>query len=357
MVVSQKVILALSGGVDSAIAAYYLKRDGCDVLGVYFDFWKHKPVEDSVVKTRIKNAAEKIGIPLLILDRKDYFYKSVIEPFILGLESGETPNPCVQCNPLVKFRLLSEIAEKEGAQFIATGHYARVIYHDENGYELYQGVDKTKDQSYVLAYLDQEILSKLILPLGNSYKSENILIANKSGLDAYISKESQDLCFVDSSQYKHFVMESVEKWTKSGPIFDFEGNKLGEHGGLIQYTIGQRKGIRISAPEPYYVARKDLSRNALIVGKLTELGLDHFYTQDIQWINKEPVFPLTCDVKIRYRAKPVMCTVNMKDGTSAEVKTFIDIKDLTPGQYAVFLEGERVLGAGRITEVGSRDHI
>ena len=159
---------------------------------------------------------------------------------------------------------------------------------------------------------------------------------------------------MDSPKYKHFIEDKAEKLTTPGPIYDNEGNKLGDHKGLIHYTIGQRKGIGIAAGEPYYVKRKDTLKNALIVAKSSELGIDNFQVNQIHWINQEPPFPLTCDVKIRYRAKPIMCKVNMVDKSSASIKTYIDLRDITPGQFAVFYDGERVLGAGKITEAGTK---
>jgi len=348
------VVVAISGGIDSAISAYLLKEMGYEVVGINFQFWtwENDPSGLSTVrKSLIDDIKEKIGFSIEILKYEDLFKKIIVENFLSELSQGRTPNPCVICNPLVKFKSLKNYADKEKIAYISTGHYARVNYDHEGFFKLKKGIDIQKDQSYMLCYLNQELLSRTIFPLGRTYKKDNINIGKKLGLKTIEFGESQDLCFVNTDHYKQFISESIPELIYPGDIVDNSGKKMGQHEGLVYYTIGQRKGIKISAEKPYYVIRKDSKRNQLVIGHIDELGRDRMVVSNLNWIYHEPITPFTCDVKIRYRSPSVRCNIEKIDKNVFRVKISRNLRDITPGQYAVFYTEDEVLGGGKISGV------
>jgi len=345
------VALAISGGIDSAISAHLLKEMGYEVMGVHFRFWAWEndlSNLSSLKKSLIDDIKEKIDFKIEILKYEDFFKKTVVENFISELSNGRTPNPCVICNPLVKFKLLKDFADKEEIAYISTGHYARVKYDHDGFFKLKKGIDLQKDQSYMLCYINQELLSRTIFPLGETFKKDNINLGKKLGLKTIEFGESQDLCFVNTDHYKQFVSESVPDLICPGDIINTSGKKIGRHEGLSFYTTGQRKGIKVSAEKPYYVIRKDSVKNQLIVGHIEELGRDQMVVTDLNWIHHEPITPFKCNVKIRYRSSSVDCSIEKINKTAFRVKLSHKLRDITPGQYAVFYAEDEVLGGGKI---------
>jgi tRNA-specific 2-thiouridylase len=348
------VALAISGGIDSAISAFLLKEIGYEVVGVHFQFWtweNDNQIFRNFRKSLIDDIKEKIGFEVEILKYEDLFKKTIVREFLSELSQGRTPNPCVICNPLIKFKLLKDYADKEKIPYISTGHYARVEYDHDGIYKLLKGVDPQKDQSYMLSYLIQELLSRTIFPLGEMYKKDVVSLGNELGLKTIEFGESQDLCFVNTSHYEQFLSESLPDSIYPGDIVDTSGKKIGQHKGLAYYTIGQRKGIMVSAEKPYYVIRKDSKKNKLVVGYIDELGIDQMEVNNLNWINLEPITPFTCDVKIRYRSPSVGCSIEKMNKNTFQVKLSRKLRDITPGQYAVFYAGDEVLGGGKISGV------
>lgn len=351
---NKSVALAISGGIDSAISAYFLKDMGYDVLGIHFNFWKWSGGTSELLVSKnnlIDDIKEKIGIQIRVQDYSHFFSNTVVDDFLSELSKGLTPNPCVICNPLVKFRLLEEIADKERIDHISTGHYARVEYDQDGYFKIKKGIDTQKDQSYMLCYLNQKLLSRIIFPLGDRDKKDIKKLGKKLGLKAMELKESQDLCFVDTNHYKQFISSSITNSISSGDIVNTSGKKIGQHEGLAFYTIGQRKGIKISAEKPYYVMNKDIKKNQLIVGYLEELGGDEMVVINPNWIHREPKTPFPCDVKIRYRSPYIGCIIEKIGKKTIHVKLSKKLRDITPGQYAVFYTGDELLGGGKISRL------
>ncbi len=348
----KKVALAISGGVDSAISAYLLQEMGFEVVGVHFQFWawgKNLSSSAKIKNNLIDDIREKIGLRIETIKEENYFKKSIVDNFLSELSKGQTPNPCMRCNPFVKFKLLKDFAKKENIFNISTGHYARIESNHSRIYKLIKGVDPEKDQSYMLCNLNQELLSRTIFPLGRTYKKDNIDIGKNLGLKIIEFPESQDLCFVDTKYYKQFISESIPDSIQPGDIIDSSEKIIGQHKGLVYYTIGQRKDIRVSAEKPYYVIRKDFIQNQLIVGHIDELGRDQMVVNNLNWIYKQPEMPLTCDVKIRYRSPYVRCSIEIASEGTIKVNLSRKLRDVTPGQYAVFYSGDEVLGGGIIS--------
>jgi len=345
----KKVALALSGGIDSAVSALLLKEMGYEVVGVHFQFWtweKDISSSSSIKNSLIEDIRQKIGIRIDVVNYADLFKETIVKNFISELSKGHTPNPCMRCNTIVKFKLLMEFANNENILYLSTGHYARVACNVGH-FKLLKGVDPNKDQSYMLSYLNQDILSRTISPFGDTYKKKNIILGKNLGLQTIEYGESQDLCFVNPSNYIQFIHESIPE-SHPGDIVDSTGKKIGQHRGLVYYTIGQRKGIKISAEKPFYVIRKDLMQNQLVVGYLNELGGVLMVVENVNWIDHEPHAPFTCDVKIRYRSPSVKCTLEKININTFKVILSQKLRDITPGQYAVFYLREEVLGGGMI---------
>lgn len=268
------VALGISGKIDSAISAYLLKEMGYEVVGVHFQFWTWENAlsrSSTFKNSLIDDIKEKIGLKIEIQKYENFFKRTVVEKLLSELSKGRTPNPCVRLNTLVKFKLLKDYADKEKIAYISTGHYARVEYDRSGYFKLKKGIDPQKDQSYMLSYLNQELLSRTIFPLGETYKKDNIKLGKKLGLKTIKFAESQDLCFVNTDHYKQFISESISDSINPGDIVDTFGKNIGRHEGLVYYTIGQRKGIKVSAEKPYYVVRKDSMKNQLVVGYIDEL--------------------------------------------------------------------------------------
>jgi tRNA-uridine 2-sulfurtransferase len=349
-----KVVVAMSGGVDSSVAAALLKQQGYDVVGMMLRLWSEPGKEDSNrcctpdSMALARRVAAKLDIPFYVIDAKEVFRKTVVEYFLDGYARGETPNPCLLCNRQIRWTFLLEHALALGADFMATGHYVRKRTV-EGVHHLLRAVDHSKDQSYVLHVLDQNKLSKALFPVGDYPKPEIRKIAESFGLPTASRHDSQDLCFLAGEDYRNFIQRNAGQILKPGSIVSKNGDVLGEHNGLANYTIGQRKGLGIASPVPLYVFRKNAAENTIIVGTQDELGSSELVAREVQWVTeKVPEASFRAQVKIRYTAKEADATVLPLDGTQAQVKFDAPQRDITAGQAAVFYQGELMIGGGLI---------
>lgn len=350
----RRVAVAMSGGVDSSVAALRLVNQGEDVFGVMLRLWSAGPeLENRCCSPRgvsnAKSIAAKLGIPFYVLDVKELFKEQVVDGFLDGYANGITPNPCIACNRNIRWGWLFERVLAMGATHMATGHYARVTSHGER-FEIHRAVDPNKDQSYVLHVLTQKQLSKALFPIGDLRKDEVRAYAQEQQLTVAQRPDSQDLCFLGSMDYREFLRQQQLTLMQSGPIIDRSGDQIGVHAGLAAYTIGQRKGIGISADKPYYVLQKDVPRNTLIVGHREELGKETFRVGHVNWI--EGTWPSQVEflVQVRYKAKPVGARIKKRSSNEVEVHISEPLKDVTPGQWAVFYDGDICMGGGMILQ-------
>lgn len=342
-----KCYVGLSGGVDSSVAAYLLKEQGYDVNGLTAWFW---PESKCCSMKMIDGAAELcgfLGIPFQKVDVMNEFVKVVVDNFCSEYLNGRTPNPCTRCNTNIKFRKLWE-GIADSFEFFATGHYAKIS--KENGrYLLKKGKDTGKDQSYMLYGLSQEQLSKSIFPLGDYTKEEARKIAENAKLPTSQNKDSQDVCFVLDGRYPEFVEKFSEKQVEKGHFIDKNKNILGEHKGIVYYTIGQRKGLGISSAEPYYVTGFDVARNEIILGREKDLYGKKLIVSDINWIAlSELKGSIKASVKIRYNSQESSAQINPVSENQVEVIFKEEQKAITPGQNAVFYDRDVVIGGGVI---------
>jgi len=350
-----KVIVAMSGGVDSSVAAALLKEQGYDVIGMMMRLWSEPGKEesnrcctpDSMAQAR--RVAAILDIPFYVIDAKDVFRETVVEYFLDGYARGETPNPCLICNRKIRWTFLLDHALALGAEYMSTGHYVR-IRRDENGKsELLRAVDRSKDQSYVLHVLGQDKLKHALFPVGDYTKPEIRWIAEKHGLPTASRKDSQDLCFLAGEDYRNFLKRNAAEMLKPGEIVTRDGRLLGEHNGLANYTIGQRKGLGVDSPVPLYVLGKNIGNNTLVVGTQDELGSTELTAYDVSWVSDEsPAEPFRADVKIRYTAKEAEALVVPMEGNQVQVRFDAPQRDVTAGQAAVFYQGDRLIGGGLI---------
>ena len=359
----KRVAVALSGGVDSAVTALILMDSGHQVMGLTMRLWreplgadsdetgKTPPVEVepcSPVESA-RRVADALGIPLHVVDVEQPFRRQVVDAFTAEYAAARTPNPCLYCNRYIKFGLLLSEALRLGNECLATGHYARTRRLPEGQWQLLKGVDDRKDQSYVLYGLGQEQLSRALFPLGTWTKQETIALARHRDLPVPYDAESQDLCFVPDNDYRRFLRRYAPQVWTPGPIVDIDGRELGQHQGLVSYTIGQRSGIGIPASEALYVVRMDARANALVVGPKSALGCDRFVAGDVNWVSgTAPPTPVTAQVKIRYRARLARATVIPLTGERAQITLVEPLCDVTPGQGVVFYADDVVLGGGLI---------
>jgi len=334
----------MSGGVDSSVSAALLKQAGFDVVGIMMKFWKDGKSSDnrccSVESEKLARlVAKKIGIPFYVLNVEKEFKKKVVDYFLKDYKKGNTPNPCVVCNKEIKFGFLINKALSLRADFVATGHYARI----KNG-KLIKGADGEKDQSYFLWQLDQKQLSHVLFPVGGYTKPEVRKLAKKFKLPSAETPESQEVCFI-----KDTTNGFLEKYlkTKPGKIVDVKGKVLGEHSGLWFYTIGQRRGLEIPQG-PYYVVEKDFKKNILIVSKdIKDLDKKEAEVFNVNWIASQKL-PINAEVKIRYKSNLAKAKILENGKGKAKVVFLKPQKAITPGQSAVFYKGEGLLGGGVI---------
>ena len=350
-----KVVVAMSGGVDSSVAAALLKQQGYDVIGMMLRLWSEPGKEgsnrcctpDSMALAR--RVAAKLDIPFYVVDAKEVFHNTVVNYFLEGYARGETPNPCLICNRQIRWTFLLEHALALDVDFMATGHYVRIKKDERGKNQLLRAVDRAKDQSYVLHVLNQEKLSKALFPVGDYTKPEIRQIAESFGLPTASRHDSQDLCFLAGDDYRNFLKRNAASMLKPGQIVTRDGRVVGEHNGLPNYTIGQRKGLGAGSPLPLYVLGKNAATNTLIVGTKDELGSSQLLARDVNWIAGEASKePFRADVKIRYTAKEASAEVRPLNGDQVEVRFDAPQRDITAGQAAVFYQGDVMLGGGII---------
>jgi len=353
----QKVVVAMSGGVDSSVAAALLKQQGYDVTGMMLRLWSEPGKEESNrcctpdAMAQARRVAGILDIPFYVVDAKDVFKETVVQYFLDGYARGETPNPCLMCNRQIRWTFLLNHALALGADFMATGHYVQRMNASREGgrIKLLRATDHSKDQSYVLHVLKQDQLAHALFPVGEFPKPEIRRIAADFGLPTASRADSQDLCFLAGDDYRNFLQRNSPEILKPGEIMTTDGRSIGQHNGLANYTIGQRKGLGGTSPVPLYVITKHATRNTLIVGTLDELGFTELTTRDVNWISGEaPREPFHALVKIRYSAKEVEAWVSPMEGDQVSVKFDAPVRDVTAGQAAVFYQGELMLGGGII---------
>jgi tRNA-specific 2-thiouridylase len=357
---AKRVVVAMSGGVDSSVAAALLVQQGYDVIGMMMRLWAEDGdgaagynrccTPDQMNDARF--VADKLGIPFYALDTQAIFKRTIVDFFVDGYSRGLTPNPCLECNRHIRFEWLLNHALALDADYLATGHYARVRQTTEGRFQVLRAVDEAKDQSYVLSVLGQHQLSHALFPVGGYTKPQVRELAARFGLPVASKHDSQDLCFLADGDYRRFLRQhgpADRPIAAPGPIVNRAGEVLGQHSGLPDYTIGQRKGLGISSPEPLYVLDLNPDRNALIVGTRAELGTDRLTAARVNWVAGEPpAQPFRAQVKIRYKAQPAPATVEPLPEARAAVHFDEPLPGITPGQGAVFYNGEVCLGGGII---------
>jgi tRNA-specific 2-thiouridylase len=352
---AQRVVVGMSGGVDSSVAAYLLKQQGYDVIGVTMKVWPQDCISRAEDKccgpsaiADARSVAHTLGIPHYVVEESGDFQRQVIDYFAAEYQAGRTPNPCVLCNEKLKFGNLWRKARSLGAAFIATGHYA-IVERDSGGRALLRrGRDARKDQSYFLFSLRQEQLLHSLMPLGAMSKPEIRGIARSIGLKVAEKEDSQEICFVPGQDYKAFLRGHLgEKQFHSGGIYDKQGNYLAPHDGIEMFTIGQRKGLPGGSPAPRYVIDIDPATSSVIVGDAEDLIVDSFHVDRATW-HAAPSGSVELTVKIRYGHPGAAATVTPLDADRAHVRLHTPQRAVTPGQAAVFYDGDRVAGGGWI---------
>lgn len=353
----KRVVVGMSGGVDSSVTAALLSHEGFEVIGVTIKMWGSDCINrsedkccgpEAIMDARL--TCIKLGIPHYVVDMSNEFKREVIDYFANEYKSGRTPNPCVVCNRKIKFFALLKMADDLGARWIATGHYARIEYSQkDNRWLLRRGIFYPKDQSYFLFYLTQEQLSRTLFPLGKFSKEKTRECAEKFGLKTAKKVESQEICFVPDGDYAEFLKKAGLTEDRKGAIVNQEGKVLGYHDGIHLFTIGQRKGIRIPAPKPFYVIDLEPKENKVVVGGQENLFRVQLVAKNCNWIKFEnPPKKMEVIAKIRYNHPGAEATIFPKEDGSVLVKFHTPQRAITPGQACVFYDGEIVVGGGWI---------
>ncbi|MDA0739286.1 MAG: tRNA 2-thiouridine(34) synthase MnmA [Nitrospirae bacterium] len=352
------VLLGMSGGVDSSVAALLLTEQGYDVRGVTLKVWEQE--DETIAATKkweergcckvglARHVAKLLNIPHEVVETRESFQKGVIDDFIYGYLSGETPNPCVRCNERVKFGRLYNLAKERGVDFVATGHYARIQSTDQ-GHFLQKGVDTKKDQSYFLYRISPSWLSRILFPLGHMHKTEVWARAKDMDLPIEELQESQEICFVTQGDYREFLRIEAPQAARPGPFVNTEGQYLGEHRGIAFYTPGQRKGLGLATGERVYVQYVVPETNTVVIGKDEGLLQEECFVREVNWFGETvQADARSVLVKYRYASPAVPATLGPESGGILKIQFETPQKALSPGQSAVFYEGDRVLGGGII---------
>ncbi len=359
-----KVMVAMSGGIDSTVTALMLHHEGYEVLGITMKTWDYATSGGNTSSKKetgccnidsfndARQAAVHHGFPHYILDIRDEFGDFVVENFVEEYLAGRTPNPCVMCNTHIKWKALLKRANALGCEFIATGHYAEVRQHTNGRYVISKGLDETKDQSYVLWGLDQELLSRTIMPLGKYRKTEIRQMAHDLGYPELAKKsESYEICFVPDNDYRGFLkrrVDGLEEQVDGGWFIDKNGKKLGQHKGYPFYTIGQRKGLEIALGKPAYVTAINPENNTVVLGEETDLEQSEMLVTKINWMKYDGITESQEAItKIRYKDKGALSNL-YNDDAGLRIKFYENVKSIAPGQSAVFYEGNDVIGGGVI---------
>lgn len=350
-----KAMIAMSGGVDSSVAAYLSQQGGLDCIGATAQMCGPDVLDEAFSQQGIQDAkavADRLGMDFHILDATEAFRQNVVKNFICSYEEGLTPNPCIECNKHIKFSYLLNKALELGCDYIVTGHYAKIRQDENTGrYLLYKAADKGKDQSYFLACLDQHQLSHARFPLGEYTKAEIREIAEKQGFLNARKRDSQDICFIPDGDYKAFICRFTGKDYPTGDYLDLHGKVVGKHTGAIGYTLGQRKGLGIALGAPVYVCSKDMAANTVTVGPEEALFTATLVARDWNWLPFPTLTePLRVIAKARYRHSPQPATVYPAEDGNAKVVFDEPQRAITPGQTVVLYDGDMVVGSGIITQ-------
>ena len=355
---SKRVIVAMSGGVDSSVAATLLTDQGYEVIGIMLRLWAEEiPEKDTfnrccspIQMDDARCVADKLHIPFYVLDAREKFRQTIVNYFIQQHQQALTPNPCLECNRLIRFQFLLDHALALNADYLATGHYARINLKANGEYTLQRAADLKKDQSYVLSILNQEQLKHLLFPIGNYSKTTVREIARQRGLPVAEKPDSQDLCFLRDGNYRRFLAEHTPEILLPGPIIlQKDGTVIGEHNGLANYTIGQRKGLPISYREPLYVLAMNPSNNTLTVGFKEETKQDSLTASQVNWISGHPpTQSFHAEVKIRYKSSPATAIIKPLSETRINIQFDNSQFGITPGQATVLYNNDLCLGGGII---------
>lgn len=354
----KKVVVGMSGGVDSSVAAYLLKEQGYDVIGVTMQIWQDE--ETAAVEENggccglsavddARRVAAQLDIPYYVMNFKNDFKKNVIDYFVDEYKNGRTPNPCIACNRYVKWESLLQRSLMIGADYIATGHYARVEKLDNGRYAIRNSVTAKKDQTYALYNLTQEQLSKTLMPVGDYTKDEIRTIAEKIGIQVAHKPDSMEICFVPDQDYAGYIERETGYVSKKGNFVDLDGNVLGEHKGIIHYTVGQRKGLGLALGYPVFVVAIRPETNEVVVGRNEDVMAGELYANRLNFMSIEnPQDGMRVKAKIRYNHEGAWCTIRLKDKDLLECVFDEPQRAITPGQAVVLYDGEYVAGGGTI---------
>lgn len=353
------VVVAMSGGVDSSVAAALLVQQGYDAVGVTLNLWPRASLIDAATRHSVccsleavedaRRVCDTLGIPHYTLNFREVFEREVVRDFLLEYKRGRTPNPCIRCNRYVKFAALLDKAKSLGARYLATGHYARVERSLSGRYLLKKSLHPAKDQSYALYSLTQEQLAHTLFPLGELEKTETRRLASQLGLVTASKVESQEVCFVPDGDRRAFVSERLPEAARTGPIVNASGEVLGTHPGVAFFTVGQRKGLGLAAGKPLYVIDILAEEHTVVVGEEHELYCSGLVAEDVNWVSVEqPPAPIRVSAKIRYRSNEILATAAARPDGRLEVRFDAPQRAVSPGQAVVLYDGDSVVGGGTI---------